>query len=286
MRVNFLVNPQRLDAVQAAIEAVAFVRLRTPDVATETETASLLGIPGCSPAELGHADLMVSFGGDGTLIRAADMCAEFGTPVLGVYFGRFGFVTQCQPSEVGACLSEFFDGQSRIEERMMLQAELIRGGEPVTTLHALNEIALQRSITARMMSFSVEVDRHFLTSYPADGFILATPTGSTAYNLSAGGPILDPGVQAIVLTAVAPHTLSARPLVLRHDSEIILRVATAGDSILTVDGQGRLHVLSGDEVRVRRSPRVTKLVTVEPHDFLTKLSERLLWSQSILGGQP
>jgi NAD+ kinase len=286
VRVNFLVNPQRLDAVQAAIEAVAFVRTRTPDVATEMETASLLGIPGQTPTELGHADLMVSFGGDGTLIRAADMCAEFGTPVLGVYFGRFGFVTQCQPSEVGACLSEFFDGQCRIEERMMLQAELIRGGEPVTTLHALNEIALQRSITARMMSFSVEVDRHFLTSYPADGFILSTPTGSTAYNLSAGGPILDPGVQAIVLTAVAPHTLSARPLVLRHDSEIILRVATAGDSILTVDGQGRLHVLSGDEVRVKRSPRVTKLVTVEPQDFLTKLSERLLWSQSILGGQP
>lgn len=226
---------------------------------------------------------MVSFGGDGTLIRAASLAAEFGTPVLGVYFGRFGFVTQCQPDQVEITLRSFFANECTYEERMMLQAELVRGGQTVAVLHALNEIALQRSITARMMSFSVEVDKHFLTSYPADGFIVSTPTGSTAYNLSAGGPILDPGVHAFILTAIAPHTLSARPLVMRPDSDVILRVVTEGDSILSVDGQGRLHVLNGDEVRVRRSPRVTRLICVQENDFLVKLSERLLWSQSLLG---
>lgn len=284
MRVHFLVNPQRLDAVKAAVEAISFVEKRGHSMATEPDTAALLGIPGLHSRELGQADLMVSFGGDGTLIRAADYCSEFGTPVLGVYFGRFGFVTQCQPSGVEAALTTFFENSCDFEERMMLQAELVRGGQIVATLHSLNEIALQRSITARMMSFSVEVDKHFLTSYPADGFILSTPTGSTAYNLSAGGPILDPMVQAIVLTAIAPHTLSARSLVLRPDSEIILRVATEGDSILSVDGQGRLHVLSGDEVRVKRSPRMTRLVCAQPGDFLRKLSDRLLWSQSLHGG--
>ncbi len=284
MRVHFLVNPQRLDAVKAAVEAISFVEKRGHSMATELDTSGLLGIPGLHSRELGQADIMVSFGGDGTLIRAADVCSEFGTPVLGVYFGRFGFVTQCQPSGVEAALMAFFDNQCDFEERMMLQAELVRGGQIVATLHALNEIALQRSITARMMSFSVEVDKHFLTSYPADGFILATPTGSTAYNLSAGGPILDPMVQAIVLTAIAPHTLSARALVLLPDSEITLRVATEGDSILSVDGQGRLHVLSGDEVRVKRSPRMTRLVCAQPGDFLRKLSDRLLWSQSLHGG--
>lgn len=270
--------------MKAAVEAISFVEKRGHSMATEPDTASLLGIPALHSRELGQADLMVSFGGDGTLIRAADYCSEFGTPVLGVYFGRFGFVTQCQPSAVEAALTTFFENSCDFEERMMLQAELVRGGQIVATLHSLNEIALQRSITARMMSFSVEVDKHFLTSYPADGFILSTPTGSTAYNLSAGGPILDPMVQAIVLTAIAPHTLSARSLVLRPDSEIILRVATEGDSILSVDGQGRLHVLSGDEVRVKRSPRMTRLVCAQPGDFLRKLSDRLLWSQSLHGG--
>lgn len=283
MRVHFLVNPQRLDAVQAAVEAIAFVRAQGHEVATEDDEAPLLGIP--TADQLGDANLVVSFGGDGTLIRAAAFASEFGTPILGVYFGRFGFVTQCQPDQVQSTLRSFFAGDCAYEERMMLQAELYRGGQTVATLHAINEIALQRSITARMMSFSVEVDKHFLTSYPADGFILSTPTGSTAYNLSAGGPILDPGVHAIVLTAIAPHTLSARPLVLRPDSEVIMRVATEGDSILSVDGQGRLHVLSGDEVRVKRSPRVTRLICVHENDFLVKLSERLLWSQSLMGGQ-
>lgn len=228
---------------------------------------------------------MICFGGDGTLIRAADMCSEFGTPILGVYYGRFGFVTQCQGTELGSCLSEFFDGKARFEDRMMLQTELLRGGQVVATLHALNEMALQRAVTARMMVFSVEVDGHFLTSYPADGIIIATPTGSTAYNLSAGGPILDPQVHAIILTAIAPHTLSARPLVLRPDSQVQMTVKTTGDAILSSDGQTRLHLLSGDSVRVTRSPRVTRLMSVDQDDFLTKLGERLFWSQSLLGLQ-
>ncbi|MEQ1823341.1 MAG: NAD(+)/NADH kinase [Fimbriimonadaceae bacterium] len=283
MRIHFFVNPQRPDAVEAAIRAIAFVREREVEVGSEESTADILGIPGIARNIVGQADLIATFGGDGTLIRAADLASEFGTPVLGVYFGRFGFVTQCQPSDVGATLSEFFDQASAFEERMMLQCELRRNGQVVATLHALNDIALQREATARMMSFRVEVDGLFVTSYPADGVILATPTGSTAYNLSAGGPIVDPRVQGILLNPLAPHTLSSRPLILHPNSEIVLTVVTEGDSVLSVDGQGRLHVLSGDEVRVTKSERVTKLVCVEPYDFLKKLSERLLWSQSILG---
>jgi len=134
------------------------------------------------------------------------------------------------------------------------------------------------------MTFEVAVNGHRLTSYPADGVMIATPTGSTAYNLSAGGPICDPQVQALVLTALAPHTLSARPLILNQDSEVHLRVSTEGDAVLSADAQVRLHILSGDEVRVRRSPRTTNLITVETDDFLMKLSNRLFWSQSIVGG--
>jgi len=285
VRIHFLVNPNRLDAVQAAREAISFVRAQQVEVATEPETAELLDIPGLMRAELGVADLMITFGGDGTLIRAADFCAEPGTPILGVYFGRFGFVTQCQPNEVKVSLSEFFDGTARFETRMMLQVDLHRGDSVIATLHALNEVTLQRATTARMLSFEVEVDAHFLTSYPADGVILSTPTGSTAYNLSAGGPVIDPRMECLTLTALAPHTLSARPLVLRPDSTVRLRVQSVGDAMLTADSHTRLHILSGDYIQVSRSPRVTRLMCVDYDDFLTKLGERLLWSQSILGSQ-
>ena len=134
-----------------------------------------------------------------------------------------------------------------------------------------------------MMTFRVWIDDHLLTSYPADGVLVATPTGSTAYNLSAGGPILDPNVQALVLTAIAPHTLSSRPLVIRPEGVIRLRVTSHGDSVLSADAHTRLHILAQDEVRVTKSPRVTNLVTVDQTDFLAKLGRRLLWSKGMLG---
>lgn len=256
------------------------------EVASDAEAASVLGVEALSGEALGQANLMVCFGGDGTLIRAAEVCSEFGTPILGVYYGRFGFVTQCLGHELGSCLSEFFDGKALFEERMMLKTELVRGTSTVATFHSLNETALQRAVSARMLVFTVEVDGKHLTTYPADGVMISTATGSTAYNLSAGGPIMDPGVQAMIITAIAPHTLSARPLVLRPDSVIRLTLQTQGDAVLSADGQTRLHLLSGDSIVVSRSERVTRLVSVDANDFLAKLGERLFWSQSIVGGRP
>jgi NAD+ kinase len=285
VRVHFFVNSQRDDAVAGAMEAVAWLKARHVEVATDRDSAEVIGIPALPFSELGHADLMVCFGGDGTLIRAAEICSEFGTPILGVYFGRFGFVTQCDPHEVKACLRIFMEGKASFEDRMMIQADLLRSGQSITTLHLLNEMALQRAVNTRMLVFSIEVDGNHLTSYPADGILVSTPTGSTAYNLSAGGPILDPGVQALILTAMAPHTLSARPLVLRPDSVVRLTVQSEGDAILSADGQKRLHLLSGDQVQVTRSPRVTQLMCVDPEDFLRKLAQRLFWSYSIMGEQ-
>jgi len=283
VRIHLLVNTHRADAVTAAKETVRWLSQRDVVVAADPESSNLLDVEALHGAALAQADLVVCFGGDGTLIRAADLCSEFGTPILGVYYGRFGFVTQCDAAEVSGCLANFFSSKPVFEERMMLQSELLRGNHVVASLHSLNEMALQRAITTRMLVFSVEVDGHHLTSYPADGVMVSTPTGSTAYNLSAGGPIVDPGVQAMILTAIAPHTLSARPLILRPDSEVKLTVQSEGDAILSADGQTRLHLLSGDLVRVTRSPRITRLLCVDPKDFLRKLAQRLFWSFSLLG---
>jgi NAD+ kinase len=286
LRIHLLVNTQRADALEAAARAAVSLTERNVAVGADHETARHLSLAPVRDADFDCCDLVVTFGGDGTLIRAAHLCSERGTPILGVYYGRFGFVTQCLGSELGTCLSAYFDGASTIEPRMMLQTELVRNGNVIATIHSLNEVVVQRAVTAQMMTFRVEVDGRKLTAYPADGVMVATPTGSTAYNLSAGGPILDPRMQAMVLTAIAPHTLSARPLVLNSDSKICLDLTADGEAVLSADAQTRLHLLSKDEIRVTKSPRVTNLICVDKNDFLNKLAERLFWSQSIFGDRP
>lgn len=283
MRVHLLVNYQRADALAAATEVANDLKKKHVQVAADPESAKRLGLDPVEDSAIAEADTVITFGGDGTLIRAANLCSEKGTPILGVYYGRFGFVTQCQGMELSDCLEAVIAGEAAVEERMMLQTELLRAGKPVTTLHCLNETVLQREVTSRMMIFEVHVDGNALTRYPADGVMVSTPTGSTGYNLSAGGPIVDPRVQGLVLTAIAPHTLSSRPMVLRPDSVVEFSLITEGDAVLSTDGHVRLHLLTGDVVRMRRSPRVTRLVSIGKDDFLAKLAERMFWSQRLAG---
>jgi NAD+ kinase len=283
LKVHLLANVFRPDALQAALDAAEWLATKNIEVFADPDTSRATKIAPASLTRFGLCDLIIAFGGDGTLIRAAHLNEDHGTPILGVYYGRFGFVTQCTGEILFQCLSDFIDGNIGLESRMMLQAELHRGNQPVATIHAVNEAILQRAVTARMMDFQVAVDGHILTSYPADGIIVSTATGSTAYNLSVGGPIVDPKVRALVVTALAPHTLSARPLVLAEDAEIVLTVRSDGEAVLSADGQSRLHILNGDVIRVKKSPRVTNLVSVQPDDFLIKLGQRLFWSQSIFG---
>lgn len=277
MTINLVVNVHRRDAVAAAHEAAKFILSRGLQCGAEPSVAEDVGVPAVPLDQIGDADYVISFGGDGTLIRGAHLCSERGTPILGVYFGRFGFVTQCTAEEVGAVVSELIDGRPKLEDRMMLRGELMRAGQPVATLHALNEIALQRSIEARMMTFEVVIDGLRIANYPADGILVSSPTGSTAYNLSVGGPIVEPSVELLLVNAIAPHTLNARPLVLSPNSEVQLNVRTEGDSVMSADGQTRLHLLTGDAVRVTRSERKTRLVSVDRQDFLNKIGERLFW---------
>jgi NAD+ kinase len=252
----------------------------------DTDSGRLLALDVVQTERFCNADLVIAFGGDGTLIRAAHLCAYGNTPILGVYYGRFGFVTQCTGEELFDCLEKFLNGESRIEKRMMLDCQLIRNGATVAEVLALNEIVLQRSITARMMTFAVTVDGLMLTRYPADGVMVTTPTGSTAYNLSVGGPIIDPTVEALGVTPIAPHTLTSRSLILNADSVVRLSVKSSGDAVLSADGQTRLHILSGDEVCVKKSDKATQLVTVRPDDFLLKLSQRLFTSVDHLEDHP
>lgn len=281
MRIHLVANPSREDAIAAAQELCQRLASQGHELAVEADSAHLIPCPRLDVPELGKADLMVSFGGDGTLIKAAEICSAHGTPILGVAYGTFGFVTQCHPTQVELAIDAFARGELETEERMMLQADLVRGGHAIASFHALNEVVVQRSTTDRMMVFRVVVDGEKMTSYPADGVLLATPTGSTAYNLSAGGPIVDPSVNAFVMTALAPHSLSSRSLVFRPDAVVELNVVSRGDAVLTTDGRTRMHILVGDCVRVTRSSRTTKLVRIDSRDFVRKLNALLFWSHSI-----
>lgn len=282
MRISLLVNAHRDDAILAAREAVRSLRDRGAESWSDREGAAHLEVPALGQEEIAASDLVITFGGDGTLIYAAHLCSATGTPILGVHYGRFGFVTQCAPDDLGSALDLFFQGKAEIEKRMMLQTEIIRQQSSIARLHCLNEAVVQRAATTRMLTFEVAVDGNVLTRYPADGVLVSTPTGSTAYNLSAGGPIMDPSMEGLVLTAVTPHTLSSRPLVLRPDAEVTIGMETRGDAVLSCDGQDRLQLLSGDTVRIMRSPRVTNLIRLDPSDFQVKLRDRLLWSRGVV----
>jgi len=283
LRIHIIANIHRRDALRTAEDTHDWLVSAGHTVGYETETSRAIGGTSVPNEAFAQADLVIAFGGDGTLIRVSLLCSPTGTPILGVYFGRFGFITQCTAHDLRHAIESFFRGDSKIDSRMMIQAQLVRQSSVVTELHALNEVTVQRAVTARMLTIRVSVDGHRLTSYPADGVLICTPTGSTAYNLSAGGPILDPNVQAMVLTAIAPHTLSARALVIRPESEVSLRVTSESESMLSVDALTRLHILSGDEVRVTQSTRVTNLVTLTDQDFLQKLGHRLFWSKGMVG---
>ncbi|MFN8140051.1 MAG: NAD(+)/NADH kinase [Fimbriimonadales bacterium] len=275
--INFAVNLQRDDAVRASLECAEWLAGQQIKVGFDHESAASLGQHAIPLNELGNCELVVTFGGDGTLIRVAGPCSEACTPILGVFFGRFGFVTQADPTEVRAAIRQFLDGEAEFDDRMMLKGDLVRNDSVVAEMHALNEFAIQRSITQHMTTFGVNIDWEEITSYPADGILVSTPTGSTAYSLSAGGPIVDPTVMAMLVTPITPHSLGARPLVLSPDSRVEISVDVRGDAVFSSDGQHRLNMLSGDRVVVTKSERVTRLVVFDRSDFLIKLRTRLMW---------
>ncbi len=279
MRASFLVNRFRGDAVAAAKRTAEWLSARGILVAAEREVAGALGVPEQRPDELAEADIMVTFGGDGTVLRGAHLISQTNAPLLGVFFGSFGFVTMCQPGEVEDALQRWIDGRLQVEPRMMLRAELMRSGRTIATLHCLNEVVVQRLATTRIITFDLSVNGQRITEFPSDGVMVATPTGSTAYSLSAGGPILEPSMQAILAVCLLPHTLNARPLVLDRDAVLEIGLDSS-EAVLSADGASRLHLLQGDRVRVTRSDRITRLARLSEHDFLSKLSSRFQWSSA------
>ncbi|MBX7234021.1 MAG: NAD(+)/NADH kinase [Caldilineales bacterium] len=228
-------------------------------------------------SELADMDLLITLGGDGTLLRAGRVCAKQGVPILGVNLGRLGFLAEIQPADWQQQLPRMLAGDYWLEERLMLKAEAWRGDTLLDgMLEALNDVVVSRSSLARVVRIAAEVNGSPLTTYVADGIIVATPTGSTAYALAAGGPILPPDLRNILLLAIAPHLSLARPLVLDCDDVIGLQVQTDHAAILTVDGQFLIDLQDGDRVVVTSSPHMARFVRIQPRSYFYKtLIDRL-----------
>jgi NAD+ kinase len=280
------------DAISALREAARWLDENGCQPIVDRDAADAAGITGQWPTTTLDAlpdmvDAMLAFGGDGTLLAVAAAVANSAAdiPVLGINLGRLGFLTEVARTELTDSLRAVLAGQTRIETRLMLVGRIEKDGQPVLDHLALNDVVMTRGPLSRMIEIDVAVDNAFVCHVKADGLIIATATGSTAYNLSAGGPIIHPSVDAILLTPIAPHTLTNRPLVLPADAAITLRPASdphpaAADAVVTFDGQYGLNVARGDAVVVRRSPRRLRLLRTSERTHFDVLREKLKWGNS------
>ena len=219
----------------------------------------------------GHEiDLLVTLGGDGSLLRVARAAAPYGTPILGVNLGRVGFLTEADPGTWRDVLSRALVGDYWVEERMMLRAVAYRGGDVLGQAGALNDVVVGRGARACVVYLHTEVDGGDLATYVADGLIVATPTGSTAYALAAGGPVLPPQLRNILLVPVAPHLSMARPIVLSEGVTVRISVTGGRPAVLTVDGEVQAELESEDEVAVEASPHAARFARVQERTYFYK----------------
>jgi NAD+ kinase len=219
------------------------------------------------PQLLAGADLCITLGGDGSLLRAARVAAPLDVPVLGINLGKLGFLAELQPRDAPERLAAILEGRYWIEERMMLVAELHRRGGVVAVQHCLNEVVVARRRLTRVVRVATSIDDFPLTTYVADGVLVATPTGSTAYALAAGGPILHPEVRNLVLVPISAHLSLRSPLVLAERAEVRLTVETDHEAGVSFDGQSDMEVESGDSVVVRAGPRPARFVRAQDRTY-------------------
>ena len=239
--------------------------------------------PSAAPAleeALDELDALLTLGGDGTLLRGARMAGPRDLPVLGCNLGRLGFLTAAPIERLEEALERLVDGTLVEERRLALKVEVIHGGEAGVsrTWYALNDAVVHKGGFARLIQMRVRVDEEEMGQISADGFVIATATGSTAYSLSAGGPILVPSLDALVATPISPHTLAVRPVVVPADSQITVEIASRmGGILVTVDGQAGARLGAGDRVQVRRSPHPVRTLRLPEITFFSVLRQKLRW---------
>lgn len=227
-----------------------------------------------------QVDLVISLGGDGTILSIGAKAAESGIPVLGINLGGLGFLAETTKEEMFQTLEKVILGDYHYTERLLLRGELIRKGKKIHSFEAMNDTVVNKASIARMIEIEVFLDGNYVIHFRADGLIAATPTGSTAYSLSAGGPIINPDLKDIIITPICPHTLTYRPLVVSGDSKIeLVNYAGKTEAVLTIDGQNVIELEKEDRIVITRSPFLLKLIGSQDKTHFQILSEKMQWGK-------
>jgi NAD+ kinase len=287
-RVGVLVKPNQPEALQTICRLAEWCSGRGIKVAggPRLQRERIEAETGCTVESLAHeelvrgADLFVVLGGDGTMIGAARMVGDAETPVLGVNFGTLGYLADFTVEDMIPALESVLAGDYTIDRRLMLSATVERGGRQQMHDRVLNDVVISKSALARIIEIETHIDKKFVNRFRADGLIISTPTGSTAYNLSAGGPVVYPSMNAVVITPICPHTLSNRPLVVADDAEFELVLKTPREEVaLTLDGQVGMPLEYEDRVTVRKSRTGFNLIQAHTRNYFDVLRNKLKWGR-------
>lgn len=281
--VAIVSKPRKPELSQLLPELIDWLRKHNYDPLLDCEGAGYTdAAPAVDRSDLpAHKpQLVIVLGGDGTLLSVARIFAATGTPILSVNLGSLGFLTEVRLADLYTTLESWCENCHTLDPRAMLHSEVVRDGSPVKTFEALNEVVVSKGDIARMGEFAVELDGKKVARFRADGVIISTPTGSTAYTLAANGPILTPDVDALVVTPICPHLLTLRPIVVRGDASLTVRVeGVPTQCLLTVDGQTGFELHLGDEVRCIRSEYTVNLVRLSESGFFDALRNKLSWGE-------
>jgi len=278
--IGILTKPKSPEMKSTLQGVVTWLRERTISVLLDTTSAMLLNEPGgIQKTKLaGQADVLLVLGGDGTILSAARLAADRSIPILGVNMGGLGFLTEVRLDDLYASLDRVFENDFIIDERLMLQTHVHRHGETVARGIVLNDVVISKGTLARMIELRISIQGQFVTNLRADGLIVGTPTGSTAYSLSAGGPIINPAVQALILTPISPHTLTHRPLIVPENVEVEVTLTSRDDGAMaTLDGQVGIAITQGDTAVIQTTERRTKLIRFPESHYYEVLREKLKW---------
>lgn len=275
--VALMPHPGKEDALALADDLIKRLENDGVRIWLEAEAAALLGREDLvgPDEELAAARIALVLGGDGAFLKAARRAAPYGLPILGVNLGHLGFLTAVEPSGLEEALERVYRGDYAIEERLMLKAEVWREEKLVASSFGLNDAAVTRGMFARVIEFETWIDGSLVGTFLADGVVVATPTGSTAYSLSAGGPIVHPGVEALIVTPICPHTMGARTVVTMPDQQVTIRILSRDDAMLTVDGQVGESLKALDRVVVERASKPARLVNFGDRSFYGLIHHRL-----------
>jgi NAD+ kinase len=278
------VSPAAAGSTRAALEDIGqFLSSQGCDVVIERETAANAGLTGYTtldvPAIGEQCDLVLVVGGDGTMLGIGRQLARYGVPLIGINQGRLGFITDIPLDQYRVTLEPMLAGAYEEDFRSLMHARVVRDGQCVFDALAMNDVVVNRGATSGMVELRVEVDGHFVANQRADGLIVASPTGSTAYSLSAGGPLLHPSTPGWVLVPIAPHTLSNRPLVLPDACEVTIEVVSGRDASANFDMQSMASLLHGDRITVRLSEHRVHFLHPVGWTYFDTLREKLHWNE-------